>query len=72
MQNLVDILEDRSVDFLDRVAKAYDIFEDCEYLYPGKIQMLFDWLSASLLKIGKFDDTSKYIFSEPWMFCLNF
>lgn len=60
MQNLVEVLNDRGLDFLDRAGKANEILVDDKYLYPGKIQMLFDWLSGSLLKIGKFDDTIQY------------
>jgi hypothetical protein len=72
MQNLVSLLDDRGLDFLDRVTKANEILEDRMYLYPGKTQMLFDWLSASLLKIGKFDDTTKYFFLKTLLLHFSF
>ncbi len=45
-------------DFLVKVSNAQNILFDAQYVFPGKMQILMDWLLNSLVKIGKFDESN--------------
>lgn len=61
MKVILDSLQDKNADFVEKVNNCFAVLADASMIFPGKNQFIFDWLLNSMLKIGKFDDTNMYL-----------